>query len=100
MLKYHENYDSTVEPFFQKREQNDYELDFKELPELPEGLNRHMKIFYSLIGNPELEVYIGDWTFLSLNKCLEIYKDYCDNDQKSLFDILLYICWYGSVLNL
>ena len=92
-----ENYDSTVEPFFQKREQNDYELDFKELPELPEGLNRHMKLFYCLIGNPDVEVYIGDWTFMSLNKCLEIYKDYCDNGQKSLFDIAYIYAGMGHI---
>lgn len=92
-----ENYDSTVEPFFQKREQNDYELDFKELPELPEGLNRHMKLFYSLVGNPEVEVYIGDWTFMSLNKCLENYKDYCDNDQNSLFDIAYIYAGMGHI---
>jgi len=92
-----ENYDSTLEPFFQKREKNDYELDFKELPELPEGLNRHMKIFYGLVGNPSVEVYIGDWTFMSLNKCLEIYKDYCDNGQKSLFDIAYIYAGMGHI---
>ena len=92
-----ENYDSTVEPFFQKREQNDYELDFKELPELPEGLNRNMKLFYSLIGNPDIEVYIGDWTFMGLNKCLEIYNDYCHNDQKYLFDIAYIYAGMGHI---
>ena len=45
-----------------------------------------MKLFYSLIGNPDVGC-IWDWTFAGLNKCLEIYKDYCDNDPKSLFDI-------------
>ena len=92
-----ENYDSTVEPFFKKREQNDYELEFKELPELPEGLNRHMKIFYSLIGNPDVEVYIGDWTFMSLNKCLEIYKDYYSKGQKSLFDLAYIYAGMGHI---
>lgn len=92
-----ENYDSTLEPFFQKREQNDYELDFKELPELPEGLNRHMKLFYSLVGNPDVEVYIGDWTFMSLNKCLEIYKDYCGNEQNCLFDIAYIYAGMGHI---
>ena len=92
-----ENYDSTLEPFFQKREKNDYELDFKELPELPDSLNRHMKLFYSLVGNPSLEVYIGDWTFMSLNKCLEIYKDYCDNEQKCLFDIAYIYAGMGHI---
>ena len=55
--------------------------------ELPESLNRHMKIFYTLVGNPDIEVYIGNYTFLSLTKCLENYNDYCKKDQKSVFDI-------------
>ena len=92
-----ENYDSTVEPFFQKREQNEYELDFKELPELPDSLNRHMKLLYSLVGNPSVEVYIGDWTFMSLNKCLELYNDYCENNQVSLFDIAYTYAGMGHI---
>ena len=92
-----EKYDSTVEPFFQTREKTDYKLDFKELPELPEALNRHMKLFYSLIGNPGVEVYIGDWTFMSLNKCLEIYNDYCVNGPKSVFDIAFIYAGMGHI---
>jgi hypothetical protein len=82
-----ENYDSTIEPFFMKRDNNDYIMNYKDLPELPESLNRHIKIFYTLIGNPDVEVYIGDYTFMSLNKCLENYNEYCKNDQYSVFDI-------------
>jgi len=82
-----ENYDSTKEPFFMKRENDDYLMNYKDLPEIPESLNRHMKIFYTLLGNPDIEVYIGDFTFMSLTKCLENYNDYCKNDQKSVFDI-------------
>ena len=93
-----ENYDSTVEPFFQKREQNDYELDFKELPELPEGLNRHMKLLYSLIGNPDVEVYLGEWTIMSLTKCLENYKKYCEDGQEKIFDIAFTYMGMGHVM--
>ena len=82
-----ENYDSTIEPFFMKRENNDYVMNYKDLPELPERLNRHIKIFYTLVGNPDVEVYIGDYTFMSLTKCLENYNEYCKNNQHSVFDI-------------
>ena len=34
---------------------------------------------------------------LSLNKCLEIYNDYCDNDQKSLFDIAYIYAGMGHI---
>jgi hypothetical protein len=82
-----EKYDSTIEPFFMKGENNDYIMNYKDLPQLPESLNRHIKIFYTLVGNPDKEVYIGDYTFLSLNKCLENYNEYCLNQQTSVFDI-------------
>ena len=82
-----EKYDSTIEPFFMKGENNDYIMNYKDLPEIPESLNRHIKIFYTLVGNPDVEVYIGDYTFMSLTKCLENYKHYCDNNQHSVFDI-------------
>ena len=82
-----ERYDSTMEPFFMKRGDDDYIMNYKDLPELPEALNRHIKIFYTLVGNPDKEVYIGDYTFMSLTKCLENYKHYCDDNQTSVFDI-------------
>ena len=82
-----ENYDSTIEPFFMKRGNSDYIMNYKDLPELPEALNRHIKIFYTLLGNPDVEVYIGDYTFMSLTKCLENYNEYCKNNQHSVFDI-------------
>ena len=34
-----ENYDSTIEPFFMKRDNDDYVMNYKDLPELPESLN-------------------------------------------------------------
>ena len=82
-----ENYDSTIEPFFMKRGNDDYVMNYKDLPELPESLNRHIKIFYTLVGNPNVEIYIGNYTFMSLTKCLENYKHYCENNQCSVFDI-------------
>ena len=82
-----ENYDSTIEPFFMKRGNNDYIMNYKDLPELPEALNRHIKIFYTLLGNPDVEVYIGDYTFMNLTKCLKNYNEYCLNQQTSVFDI-------------
>ena len=82
-----ENYDSTIEPFLMKRGNDDYVMNYKDLPQLPERLNRHIKIFYTLVGNPDVEVYIGDYTFMSLTKCLENYSEYCKNNQTSVFDI-------------
>tara|TARA_B110000902_G_C14187949_1_gene543050 strand:+ start:155 stop:691 length:537 start_codon:yes stop_codon:yes gene_type:complete len=93
-----ENHDSTIEPFFQKSIEKNYLMNFKEIPELPESLNRHMKIFYELVGNPNTEVYIGDFTFMSLTKCLENYNNYCANDQKTVFDIGFRYAGMGHII--
>ena len=93
-----ENHDSTIEPFFQKSIEKNYLMDFKEILELPESLNRHMKIFYELVGNPNTEVYIGDFTFMSLTKCLENYNNYCANDQKTVFDIGFRYAGMGHII--
>ena len=82
-----EKYDSTKEPFFMKGDNDEYVMNYKDLPQIPKSLNRHIKIFYTLVGNPDKEVYIGDYTFMSLTKCLENYSEYCKNNQTSVFDI-------------
>ena len=37
-------HDSTIEPFFQRREVDDYIMNFKEIPELPKSLNREIVV--------------------------------------------------------
>ena len=40
---------------------------------------------YELIGNPDIEIYIGEWTIMSLNSALEKYDQYSfDPSYKSL----------------
>ena len=91
LLKYSklssENYNSTQEPFFYKDKKNEFKLDHKNLPKIPESLNRHIKIIYELISNPNIEVYIGKWTIISLNNALERYNQYSKDGQKQIFDI-------------
>ena len=82
-----ENHDSTQEPCFIGSVQNDLIMNHKELPDIPESLNRHIKIMYECIGNPDIEIYIGEWTIMSLNRSLERYEQYCKDGQKSVFDI-------------
>ena len=82
-----ENYDSTQEPFFNKDKKDEFIMNHKNLPKIPESLNRHIKVMYELICDPNKEVYIGEWTILSLNKSLQNYKQYCDDGQKNVFDI-------------
>ena len=80
-------YDSTQGPFFKPDKKEDFHMNHKNLPEIPESLNRHIKVMYEIIGDPNIEIYLGEWTFLSLHKSLQNYRQYCDDDQKNVFDI-------------
>ena len=81
-----EDYDSAQMPFFMKDKTNEFKVNNKDIPQSPEGLNRNIKLMYELIGNPDIEVYIRDWTFLSLNKAIEVYNDYVNNNQTKVFE--------------
>ena len=93
-----EGHDSTLEPCFQGSEDNNLKMDHKKMPEIPESLNRHIKIMYELIGNPDIEVYIGEWTIMSLNKVLERYELYCKDGQKKVFDIGFQYAGMGHIV--
>ena len=92
-----EGYDSTQEPFFQRNKATNLQMNYKDLPEIPESLNRHIKIIYEYIGNPDIEVYIGDWTIMSLHKSLQLYNQYCNDDQKKVFDIAFQYAGMGHI---
>ena len=81
------NYISSSMPFFMQDNTKPFTIGHFNIPELPEGLNRNIKTMYKLMGNPNVELYIRDWTFMSLNQALEVYNDYCNNNQTKVFDI-------------
>ena len=92
-----DNHDSSQEPFFIKGENKDFEIDFNQIGDVPEGLNYSIKLLFEIIGSPDKEVYIDQWTILSLNKCMENYKEYCKDGQKSVFDIAIMYLGMGHV---
>ena len=55
--------------------------------EIPDRLNRNIKLIFQLLGDGEKEIYIGEWTIMSLKECIERYKIFCENDQQDVFDI-------------
>ena len=112
------DYDSTQEAFFCKNPSKDFEIGYKSyIPRksrrlqglqpltisnepqinIPDSLNRHIKLLYNIIGAPDTEVYIGDWTILSLQKSMENYKKYCEDGQSNIFDIALIYVGMGHV---
>ena len=44
-------------------------------------------LIYQIFAQPQKEIYLGEWTILSLEQALEIYKSYCNEGQKNVFDI-------------
>ena len=93
-----EDYDSAQMPFFMKDKTNEFKVNNKDIPQSPEGLNRNIKLMYELFGNPDIEVYIRDWTFLSLNKAIEVYNDYVNNNLTKVFDIGFQYAGMGHIV--
>ena len=93
-----DGHDSTKEPFFRgSKEKKTFSVNNENLPIVPDAVNRHIKVLYEIIGNPEVEVYIGDWKILSLNKALEIYEQFCKEGQTKVFDIAYRYCGMGHI---
>jgi len=82
-----DNYQSTSEPFFIGSNPQDFKIGHNTIPELPDSLNRHFKTFYEVVGNPKREVYINEWTIMSLDESLKRYNELCSKGQKNVFDI-------------
>ena len=82
-----DNYQSSSQPFFMQEHSENFKIGYNIIPELPERLNRNFKTFYEYVGNPNKEVYINEWTIMSLDESLKRYKELCSNGQTNVFDI-------------
>ena len=84
------DYDSTQQPFFSSDNNgNKFVINFQSLSNynIPETLNRNIILIYKILGDPTKEIYLGEWTIMSLDKALKNYKEYSDNGQHNVFDI-------------
>ena len=91
-------YDSTTKGFFsQDEESKPFEIGFKDIPELPDGLNHNIQRMYKIIGDPDKEVYIGYWTIMSLNDVIDRFKNLQEKKQERVFDIALRYAGMGHV---
>ena len=82
-----DNHQSSNEPFFMSNRASNFKIGYKSIPDLPNDLNRNFKTLYEVIGDPNKEVYINEWTIMSLDESLKRYKELCNNGQKNVFDI-------------
>lgn len=84
------NYVSSQEPFFQSDNNQQPFQQFNILfttSQIPEGLNRNIKTIYEILGNPKKEIFMNEWTIMSLEEALERYKVICEKGQTNVFDI-------------
>lgn len=84
------DYISSKEPFFRNDSNTIAFQQYNNLfvdAQIPEGLNRNIKILYQILGHQKREIYYGPWTIMSLNEALERYKVICANGQSNVFDI-------------
>ena len=75
-----DGYNSMDVGFFLRDENKKlFDIDFKGVKELPRGLNCNIKNIYEIIGNMEREVYLGEWTIMTIKRAFEIYEQYKEN---------------------
>ena len=55
--------------------------------QIPDGLNRNIKVIYELLGHQRKEIYYGPWTLMSVDEALQRYKELCRQGQTQVFDI-------------
>ena len=84
------DYVSSKDPFFGNDNNAIMFQQFNNLfvdAQIPEGLNRNIKMLYQILGHQKREIYYGPWTIMSLNEALERYKVICAKGQTNVFDI-------------
>ena len=84
------DYVSSNEPFFKNDSASQPFQQFNMLyvnGQIPEGLNRNIKVIYDLLGHPKKEIYYGPWTIMSVDEALQRYKELTRQGQSNVFDI-------------
>lgn len=85
-----DDYNSSQQPCFMGNKSQKFTINFqleKSGIEIPKKLNRNITLIYKFFGNPKKEIYIGEWTIMSLEQAIENYKNFCNKGQKNVFDI-------------
>ena len=84
------DYVSSNEPFFKNDSASQPFQQFNMLyvnGQIPEGLNRNIKVIYDLLGHQKKEIYYGPWTIMSVDEALQRYKELTHQGQSNVFDI-------------
>ena len=82
-----DNYTSSNQPFF-KKDNSELFTQYNNLKlEIPENVNNNVKLIYEIFGNEKKEIYLDEWTIMSLEEALKRYKELCKQGQNNVFDI-------------
>jgi hypothetical protein len=84
------DYVSSREPFFMNCNNCEPFQQYNMLysgEQIPEGLNRNIKVIYELLGHQRKEIYYGPWTIMSIDEALQRYTELCRQGQTQVFDI-------------
>ena len=84
------DYVSSKEPFFKNDNSRQPFQQFNMLfnnEQIPEGLNKNIKVIYQILGHQKKEIYYGQWTIMSIDEALERYKELVSQGQTNVFDI-------------
>ena len=93
-----DSYDSTQQPFFAQNPETELNItstrdnenknkEIIDLSILPKGINRNIILLYQIFNEKNKEIYLNNWTIISVNKAMEFYNYYCENNQNTVFDI-------------
>ena len=82
-----DNYTSSNQPSF-KKDNSELFTQYNDLKlEIPENVNNNVKLIYEIFGNEKKEIYLDEWTIMSLEEALKRYKELCKQGQNNVFDI-------------
>ena len=95
-----DKYNSTQQPFFCQNIEGNFEIKYNindHFKKIPSDLNRNIILIYNIFGSPSQEIYLGDWTILSLEESLKQYNDYCHQGQNKVFNVAYRYLGMGHV---
>ena len=68
-----------------------------DLSMLPKGINKNIILLYEMFNEKNKEIYLNNWTFISINRAIEIYNYYYKNNRTDIFDIAYQYIGMGHI---
>ena len=81
------DYNSANEAFFVQNKNNKFIIDFNIIEGIPDSLNRNIITIYNILGSKNKELYLSEWTLMSINNAVKRYDELCKLNRKDIFDI-------------